>query len=138
MVAALCYAWLLENRGRNKKVEGEVKEYVVVPVMNVRRRKMSKYRQAAWLFHHVGLDATSLLFADEVTAQLPLIHASLFSIFVSKRNITIFAAWEYMLTFGNERLSGTNGNFPFAGEMLRRPQDIQTFLLHDRSQLIRY
>lgn len=68
MVAAICYAWLLENKGR-KSTKGESDEHgcvVVVPVMNVRRERMWKQRQAAWLFHHAGLDATSLLFADEV------------------------------------------------------------------------
>ncbi|CAN1729529.1 hypothetical protein LINPERHAP1_LOCUS641 [Linum perenne] len=58
MVAAICYAWLLENKEDN----GDV----VVPVMNVRRGRMWKQMQAAWLFHHVGLDCKSLLFAEEV------------------------------------------------------------------------
>ena len=59
MVAAICYAWLLEN--------GEKKEnVVVVPVVNIRRGKMWKRRQAAWLFYHLGIDASELLFADEV------------------------------------------------------------------------
>ncbi|CAN0900332.1 hypothetical protein LINGRAHAP2_LOCUS20783 [Linum grandiflorum] len=68
MVAAICYAWLLENRVlKNKKDGGEEETpYVVVPVMNVRRGRMWKQRQAAWLFHHVGLDCKSLLFAEEV------------------------------------------------------------------------
>lgn len=66
MVAAICYAWLLENRMRKKKGEGNRERYVMAPVMNVRRGKMWNHWQAAWLFHHVGLDATSLLFADEV------------------------------------------------------------------------
>ncbi|KAK6924774.1 hypothetical protein RJ641_009100 [Dillenia turbinata] len=57
MVAAIGYAWLLEN----KKEDGEV----VVPVINLKRQKMWKQRQAAWLFHHVGLDANALLFSDE-------------------------------------------------------------------------
>ncbi|GMY14949.1 hypothetical protein FCV25MIE_10188 [Fagus crenata] len=70
IVAAICYAWLLENRmcknkNRNKG-EGDGDGYVVVPVINVRRRRMWKQRQAAWLLYHVGVDATSLLFADEV------------------------------------------------------------------------
>lgn len=69
MVAAICYAWLLENRKRTNKKGGEGDKTnleFVVPVMNMRRRKMWKQQQAAWLFHHVGLDATALLFANEV------------------------------------------------------------------------
>ncbi|TQD75397.1 hypothetical protein C1H46_039090 [Malus baccata] len=72
MVAAICYAWLLENRVKKEsksKGNGEEEEYVVVPVMNVKRGRMWKQREAAWLFHHVGLDATSLLFADEVDLE---------------------------------------------------------------------
>lgn len=68
MVAAICYAWLLENRVRKHK--GGDENCIVVPVMNVRRAKMWKHLQTAWLFHHVGLDATSLLFADEVLSLL--------------------------------------------------------------------
>lgn len=73
MVSAICYAWLLENRVRreNKKSKAgntnEDEEYVVVPVINVKRGRMWKQREAAWLFYHVGLDVTSLLFSDEVT-----------------------------------------------------------------------
>ncbi|KAI3454417.1 hypothetical protein Pfo_011080 [Paulownia fortunei] len=72
MVAATCYAWLLENKMRADKKEGTGNENnleFVVPVMNIRRGKMWKQRQAAWLFHHVGLDATSLLFANEVDLE---------------------------------------------------------------------
>ena len=66
MVAAICYAWLLENRRRNNRDgEGE-SEVVILPVMNVRRRKMWKQRQVAWLFHHAGVDASALLFSNEV------------------------------------------------------------------------
>uniref|UniRef100_A0A2N9IX22 Uncharacterized protein n=1 Tax=Fagus sylvatica TaxID=28930 RepID=A0A2N9IX22_FAGSY len=73
IVAVICYAWLLENRmcknkNRNKG-EGDGDGYVVVPVINVRRRRMWKQRQAAWLLYHVGVDATSLLFADEVDLE---------------------------------------------------------------------
>ncbi|KAE8695047.1 pentatricopeptide repeat-containing protein [Hibiscus syriacus] len=64
MVAAICYAWLLDKR--TKKSRGDE---VIVAVMNFRRERMWKQRQAAWLFHHVGLDATSLLFADEVDVE---------------------------------------------------------------------
>ncbi|CAL9030957.1 unnamed protein product [Prunus brigantina] len=71
MAAAICYAWLLENRVRkeNKSKGNGEEEYVLVPVMNVKRGSMWKQREAAWLFHHVGLDATSLLFADEVDLE---------------------------------------------------------------------
>ncbi|VVA25879.1 PREDICTED: prune homolog [Prunus dulcis] len=71
MAAAICYAWLLENRARkeNKSKGNGEEEYVVVPVMNVKRGSMWKKREAAWLVHHVGLDATSLLFADEVDLE---------------------------------------------------------------------
>lgn len=67
MVAAICYAWLLGYRQRGKD---DGRENVVVPVMNVRRSIMWKLRQAAWLFYHAGLDAISLLFADEVIFML--------------------------------------------------------------------
>lgn len=66
MVAAICYAWLLENRMRASKKEDEEDECVVVPVMNARRGSMWKLQQAAWLFRHVSIDATALLFSDEV------------------------------------------------------------------------
>lgn len=73
MVAAICYALLLENQLRKKKgSESDAEKYVVVPVMNVRRQKMWKHQQAAWLFYHVGLHATSLLFADEVLSKFCL------------------------------------------------------------------
>lgn len=69
MVAAIFYAWLLETRMRadmeEREQEGNDGE-IVVPVMNIRRGKMWKQKQAAWLFHHVGIDATALLFSDEV------------------------------------------------------------------------
>ncbi|MBA0761630.1 hypothetical protein Gotri_024249 [Gossypium trilobum] len=73
MVAAICYAWLLDNRGKKSK-GGEEEGCIVVPVMNVKRERMWKHRQAAWLFHHVGLDATSLLFAEEVLFHVPMIN----------------------------------------------------------------
>uniref|UniRef100_F6GTR1 Uncharacterized protein n=1 Tax=Vitis vinifera TaxID=29760 RepID=F6GTR1_VITVI len=37
--------------------------------MNVRRGNMWKLLRAAWLFHHIGIDATSLLFSDEVDLE---------------------------------------------------------------------
>lgn len=61
MVAAICHAWLLSYRRREEGTAA-----VVVPVMNVSRGAMWKLRQAAWLFHHAGLDAAALLFSDEV------------------------------------------------------------------------
>ncbi|KAL9155584.1 hypothetical protein ABFS82_09G013400 [Erythranthe guttata] len=67
MVAATCYAWLSENKMRANK-SGNDFEFVV-PVMNIRRGQMWKHSQAAWLFDHVGLDATSLLFANEVDLE---------------------------------------------------------------------
>ncbi|XP_038685583.1 uncharacterized protein LOC119985368 [Tripterygium wilfordii] len=75
MVAAICYAWLLETRARKNKERTEA--YTVVPVMNVRRSKMWNLPQAAWLFHHVGLNATSLLFADEVDLENLLMSGQL-------------------------------------------------------------
>lgn len=66
MVAAICHAWLLGYRDRETEGGGRG-ECAVVPVMNVKRGSMWKLRQAAWLFHHAGLDATALLFAEEVT-----------------------------------------------------------------------
>ncbi|XVF54561.1 hypothetical protein PTKIN_Ptkin05aG0190900 [Pterospermum kingtungense] len=77
MVAAICYAWLLENRVRKIKEEGDEDWCIVVPVMNIRRERMWKQRQAAWLFHHVGLDATSLLFADEVDLESMMMNGQL-------------------------------------------------------------
>ncbi|KAJ7945805.1 Wiskott-Aldrich syndrome protein family member 2 like [Quillaja saponaria] len=69
MVAAICYAWLLENRQRKKTKEGDGRGYVVLPVINVKRGRMWKLRQASWLFYHTGLDTASLLFADEVDLE---------------------------------------------------------------------
>ncbi|KAM7274228.1 hypothetical protein ACFE04_028892 [Oxalis oulophora] len=69
MIAAICYAWLLENRERKSNGENNTNRNIVVPVMNMRRQKMWKQLQAAWLFHHVGLDTTSLFFADEVDLE---------------------------------------------------------------------
>ncbi|KAF2282859.1 hypothetical protein GH714_043343 [Hevea brasiliensis] len=69
MVAAICYAWLLENRFIKNKVDSNEDGYITLPVMNLRRGRMWKQRQAAWLFQHVGLEATSLLFADEVDLE---------------------------------------------------------------------
>ncbi|GMQ09907.1 hypothetical protein CsSME_00053121 [Camellia sinensis var. sinensis] len=89
MVAAICYAWLLDNRMRTNKegVEGDSgPTAVVAPVMNMRRGTMWKQRQVAWLFHHVGLDATSLLFSDEVDLET-LMMAKQLSILVVGQDI---------------------------------------------------
>ncbi|CAK9140765.1 unnamed protein product [Ilex paraguariensis] len=70
MVAAICYAWLLENMmNNNEGGEEDGNVVVVVPVMNMRREKMWKQRQAARLFHHIGVDATALLFSEEVDME---------------------------------------------------------------------
>lgn len=53
-------------RNNKEGIKGDGSPVVVVPVMNVRRGKMWKQRQAAWLFHHVGVDAKALLFSEEV------------------------------------------------------------------------
>ncbi|KAK4350585.1 hypothetical protein RND71_029898 [Anisodus tanguticus] len=78
VVAAICYAWLLENRMRANDQQGRDANtiQVVVPVMNM-TRKMLKQRQAAWLFHLVGLDAESLLFSDEVDLETLLLAKQL-------------------------------------------------------------
>lgn len=86
MIAAICYAWLLENRMNKSKGEGNGGGSIAVPMMNVRRAKMWKQRQAAWLFHHVGLDATSLLFADEVDLE-SLVMAGKLSILVVGQDV---------------------------------------------------
>ncbi|CAJ1943758.1 unnamed protein product [Sphenostylis stenocarpa] len=72
MVAAICHAWLLGYRQREK--EGGV---AVVPVMNMKRSSMWKLKQAAWLFHHAGLDATSLFFTDEMDMESLLMTGQL-------------------------------------------------------------
>lgn len=57
LVAAICYAWMLSS-----KADGQA----AVPVVNMHRGRMVRCRQAAWLLYHVGVDASALLFADEV------------------------------------------------------------------------
>ncbi|KAL8465609.1 hypothetical protein ACS0TY_034913 [Phlomoides rotata] len=86
MVAATCYAWLLENQNRDGARNRNNYTEFVVPVMNMRRGKMWKQRQAAWLFHHVGLDATSLLFSNEVELET-LMMAKQLSILVVGEDI---------------------------------------------------
>ncbi|XVE54591.1 hypothetical protein DITRI_Ditri03aG0093900 [Diplodiscus trichospermus] len=39
MVAAICYAWLLENRARKSKGKGDENGCIIVPVMSVRTQK---------------------------------------------------------------------------------------------------
>ncbi|KAG5028134.1 hypothetical protein JHK87_011648 [Glycine soja] len=75
MVAAICHAWLLGYR--QKENDGGSERVVVVPVMNVKRGSMWKLKQAAWLFHHAGLDANSLLFIDEVDMESLLMTGQL-------------------------------------------------------------
>ncbi|KAJ1286741.1 hypothetical protein BS78_03G375100 [Paspalum vaginatum] len=57
IVAAICYTWMLSNKG-----DGQA----AVPVVNMRRSRMARCRQTAWLLYHVGVDTSALLFADEV------------------------------------------------------------------------
>ncbi|KAI3673560.1 hypothetical protein L6452_39683 [Arctium lappa] len=81
MVAAICYAWLLDTRmriRRNAVVDGDgAAVELVVPVLNVRRGKMWKQRQAAWLFHHAGVDATSILFSNEIELEILMMKKQL-------------------------------------------------------------
>lgn len=76
MVAAICHAWLSGYRQREND-DGRNEGTVVVPVMNVKRGDMCKLKQAAWLFHHASLDATSLLFIDEVDMESLLMTGKL-------------------------------------------------------------
>ncbi|KAL2559515.1 uncharacterized protein Fot_04254 [Forsythia ovata] len=72
MVAAICYVWFLENRMKAHKERGEedISSFeLIVPMMNTRREKMWKQRQAAWLFYHIGHDATALFFSNEVDLE---------------------------------------------------------------------
>ncbi|KAK9090300.1 hypothetical protein Sjap_023477 [Stephania japonica] len=68
MVAAICYAWLLDRRIKDNK-EDRMDGAVVIPVMNMRRGRMWKQKQVAWLFHNIGVDANSLLFTDEASVN---------------------------------------------------------------------
>ncbi|XP_024976349.1 uncharacterized protein LOC112514249 [Cynara cardunculus var. scolymus] len=81
MVAAICYAWLVDTRMRIKRngvVDGDGSTMeLVVPVLNVRRGKMWKQRQAAWLFHHAGVDATSILFSNEIELEILMMNKQL-------------------------------------------------------------
>lgn len=90
MLSAVCYSWLLETKMRNNKegVEGEGSSVVVLPVINVRRGKMWKQRQAAWLFHHAGINAKALLFSEEVDLEA-LMMAKKLSILVVGQDVLI-------------------------------------------------
>ncbi|KAL1829103.1 hypothetical protein ACET3Z_007515 [Daucus carota] len=90
MLSAICYAWLLGTKMRNNKegVEGDGSSVVVLPVINVRRGKMWKQRQAAWLFHHVGVNAKALLFSEEVDLEA-LMMAKKLSILVVGQDVLI-------------------------------------------------
>ncbi|KAJ8553946.1 hypothetical protein K7X08_024624 [Anisodus acutangulus] len=68
----------------------------VVPVMNMTRQKMLKQRQAAWLFHLVGLDAESMLFSDEVDLETLLLA----------KQLSILIVGEDMLKTNGEAVSG--------------------------------
>ncbi|CAN4088041.1 unnamed protein product [Withania somnifera] len=98
MVAAICYAWLLENRTRANEQEGGDANtiQVVVPVMNMTRGKMLKQRQAARLFHLVGLDAKPLLFSDEVDLETLLLA----------KQLSILVVGEDILKTNGEAVSG--------------------------------
>ncbi|KAK1407204.1 hypothetical protein QVD17_38818 [Tagetes erecta] len=81
MVAAICYAWLLDTKMRSKRTtvvgDVDVTSEMVVPVLNVSRGKMWKQRQAAWLFHHAGVDAASILFSDEIELEVLMMNKQL-------------------------------------------------------------
>ncbi|XP_039138606.1 uncharacterized protein LOC120275941 isoform X3 [Dioscorea cayenensis subsp. rotundata] len=81
MVATIGYAWLLENMENKEGGEG-----VVVPVMNLKRRSMQTHRQVAWLFHYLGIDASALLFSDEVDLD-GLVMSNQFSILVTGKDV---------------------------------------------------
>ncbi|XP_076907050.1 uncharacterized protein LOC143563382 [Bidens hawaiensis] len=81
MVAAISYAWLLDTKMRTKRNgvvgDGGATVEMVVPVLNVSRGKMWKQRQAAWLFHHAGVDATSILFSNEIELEVLMMKKQL-------------------------------------------------------------
>ncbi|KAH7664246.1 Inorganic diphosphatase protein [Dioscorea alata] len=81
MVATIGYAWLLENVENKEGGEG-----VVVPVMNLKRRSMHKHKHVAWLFHYLGIDASALLFSDEVDLD-GLVMSNQFSILVTGQDV---------------------------------------------------
>ncbi|KAG0502991.1 hypothetical protein HPP92_003063 [Vanilla planifolia] len=69
MVAAICYAWLLEKQRLSERRGLGIKEEIVLPVINRRRAKMWEHKQAAWLFYHLGIDASALMFSDELDLE---------------------------------------------------------------------
>ncbi|KAJ0578380.1 putative DHH phosphoesterase superfamily [Helianthus annuus] len=81
MVAAISYAWLLDTKLRTKRNgvvgDGDTSLEMVVPVLNVSRGKMWKQRQAAWLFHHAGVDATAIVFSDEIELEVLMMKKQL-------------------------------------------------------------
>ncbi|KAI3820710.1 hypothetical protein L1987_08258 [Smallanthus sonchifolius] len=81
MVAAISYAWLLDTKIRTKRngvvKDGDTTLEMVVPVLNVSRGKMWKQRQAAWLFQHAGVDATAILFSDEIELEVLMMNKQL-------------------------------------------------------------
>ncbi|KAD4385683.1 hypothetical protein R6Q59_010306 [Mikania micrantha] len=87
MVSAISYAWLSDAKLRNR-VAGDSVE-MVVPVLNVSRGKMWKQRQAAWLFHHAGVDATALLFSDEIELEVLMMKKQLSIVVVGQEMLKI-------------------------------------------------
>ena len=70
MVAAMAYAWFLENTV--SKVTGET--WHAVPMIDMPRHRMHKHKSAAWLFDACGIDPAALLYADEVALELCLLQ----------------------------------------------------------------
>ncbi|RYR08912.1 hypothetical protein Ahy_B05g076785 [Arachis hypogaea] len=54
------------NFASSKKRSPYGRDEAQVQTKNVKQSSMLKPRQAAWLFHHSGLDASALLFADDI------------------------------------------------------------------------
>ncbi|KAI7731244.1 hypothetical protein M8C21_007644, partial [Ambrosia artemisiifolia] len=79
MVAAISYAWLLDTKMKSNEVvrDDNTSQEMVVPVLNISRGKMWKQRQAAWLFHHAGVDATAILFSDEIELEVLMMKKQL-------------------------------------------------------------
>lgn len=67
MVAAMCYAWYLENAA--PEVRGQASR-LALPMINIPRDEMRKHKDATWLFDACGIDVAALLFADEVCTQI--------------------------------------------------------------------
>lgn len=62
MVSTLCTAWLLENT----MASATAAKWHPVPVMNIRQKEMWEHRDTAWLFHVCGIEASAVLFVDEI------------------------------------------------------------------------